>query len=400
MAVARELQTLDAILHRQEESMKPINSITLFPGLFVVALLPGCSEPAQASVPHPIPVQVEAVETSASAGTSRYSGSLEPRVRVDLAFRVGGYVAEVAEIETPEGKRPLDKGDHVKKGTIVARIRAADYAEKARTADAQVAEARAQHKLAELDLERAHRLYEGKAISKAELDSRVARAESAKSSLDSALGRSGEIGVALTDTVLRAPMDGVVLSRAIELGALVSPGQHALTLADTREMKAVFGVPQVVVERLQVGSPLSVFVGAQNEALTPEKLLDARVARIAPAADSAGRVFSIEAYLPNPDGALRSGSVISVRVPDAGRTTDGVVVPLRSVIRSPRDNRSYSVFVLEGDHDRGRTRLRDVRLGEVTGNGVTVTEGLRQSERVVTLGATLLRDGSEAVVIR
>jgi RND family efflux transporter MFP subunit len=380
--------------------MKTMNSIAMWPTLFSVALLPGCSEPAQASVPQPIPVQVEAAEANADAGMSRYSGSLEPRVRVDLAFRVGGYVAELAEVATPKGKRPIDKGDYVQKGTIVARIRAADYAEKARTAGAQVAEARAQRQLAELDLERARRLYEGKAISKAELDSRVARADSAKASLDSALGRSGEIGVALSDTVLRAPMDGVVLSRAIELGALVAPGQQALTLADTREMKAVFGVPQVVVERLQVGSPVSVFVGAENEAITPEKLLDARVGRIAPAADSAGRVFSIEAYLPNPEGALRAGSVVSVRIPEAGRKAGGVVVPLRSVIRSPRDNQGYAVFVLEGDHDRGRARLREVRLGEVTGNGVTVTGGLLRSERVVTLGATLLRDGSEAVVIR
>jgi RND family efflux transporter MFP subunit len=380
--------------------MKRITMTMAWPGLFGVFLLQGCSEPAQASVPRPIPVEIHRAEDGAGAGTSRFSGSLEPKSRVDLAFRVGGYVAELAEITTESGKRPLDKGDFVRKGTVLARIRSADYAEKARTAGAQVSEARAQSKLAELDLERAHRLYDGKAISKAELDSRTARAESAKSSLDGALARSGEIGVTLGDTVLRAPMDGVVLSRAIELGALVAPGQQVLALADTREMKAVFGVPQVVVERLQVGSPLSVFVGAENEALTPEKLLAARVARIAPSADSAGRVFSIEAYLPNPDGTLRAGSVVSVRVPEAGPRAGGPVVPLRAVVRSPSDERGYAVFVLDGDHARGRARLREVRLGQVTGNGVTVTEGLRTSERVVTLGATLLRDGSEAVVIR
>jgi RND family efflux transporter MFP subunit len=366
--------------------MKRITMTMAWPGLFGVFLLQGCSEPAQASVPRPIPVEIHRAEDGAGAGTSRFSGSLEPKSRVDLAFRVGGYVAELAEITTESGKRPLDKGDFVRKGTVLARIRSADYAEKARTAGAQVSEARAQSKLAELDLERAHRLYDGKAISKAELDG--------------ALARSGEIGVTLGDTVLRAPMDGVVLSRAIELGALVAPGQQVLALADTREMKAVFGVPQVVVERLQVGSPLSVFVGAENEALTPEKLLAARVARIAPSADSAGRVFSIEAYLPNPDGTLRAGSVVSVRVPEAGPRAGGPVVPLRAVVRSPSDERGYAVFVLDGDHARGRARLREVRLGQVTGNGVTVTEGLRTSERVVTLGATLLRDGSEAVVIR
>jgi RND family efflux transporter MFP subunit len=380
--------------------MKNETSISSVLGLLACTVLPACSEPAQASVPNPIPVEVQAVESSVGAAESRYSGSLEPAVRVDLAFRVGGYVALLAEIDTPNGKRALDKGDFVKKGTIIARVRAADYAEKANTASAQVSEALAQKKLAELDLRRAHVLFEGKAISQAELDSQIARAEATKAGLEGARARLGEAGVALGDTALRAPWDGVVLSRGVEVGALVSPGQTVLTLADTRDMKAVFGVPQLLVERILVGGPVSIFVGAENEARTPEKLLDARISRIAPSADMAGRVFSVEALLPNSDGALRSGTVVSVRIPEAGRAPAAVVIPLRSVIRSPRDAHGFSVFVFDGGRERGRARLRDVRLGEVVGNGVTVTHGLSKSERVVTLGATLLRDGSDAVVIR
>ena len=79
---------------------------------------------------------------------------------------------------------------------------------------------------------------------------------------------------------------------------------------------------------------------------------------------------------------------------------DALVVPLSAVIRSPHDPRAFSVFVLDGDSNRSAARLRDVRLGEVTGNSVTVTEGLAANQRVVTVGATLLRDGSDAVVIR
>jgi multidrug efflux system membrane fusion protein len=195
-------------------------------------------------------------------------------------------------------------------------------------------------------------------------------------------------------------MDGVVLSRRIEVGSLVGPGQVAISVADTRAMKAVFGAPQVLVERLQVGTPVSVFVGAESESRAPEKLLDARVTRIAPSADTNGRVFSIEAALPNPGGELRAGAVVSVRVQGQRLGEDDVVVPLRSVIRSPRDPRGYAVFVFDGSGDRARVRLSDVRLGEVIGNGVTVSHGLERSERVVTIGSTLLRDGDDAVVIR
>jgi multidrug efflux system membrane fusion protein len=192
----------------------------------------------------------------------------------------------------------------------------------------------------------------------------------------------------------------VVLTRQVEIGTLVAPGQPAITLADTRSVKAVFGAPQTLVEKLHLGSPVQVFVGAESEAKAPDKLYEARVTRIAPAADSNGRVFSIEAALPNSDGSLRPGSVVSIRVPDAALRAETPVVPLGAVVRSPRDPRGFSVFVLEGSADRARARLLDVRLGEVVGNSVTVTEGLALNQRVVTVGATLLRDGSEAVVIR
>lgn len=380
--------------------MMPEAPKKLFLALFCAAFLPNCSGRAEAAAEAPpVPVKVQAVSDRASTETSRYSGALEPQTRVDLAFRVGGYVAALGEVKTAAGTRSLDKGDFVKKGTVLARIRSADYAEKLGTATAQVSEARANQRLAEQDLERAQRLYQGKVIAKAELDSRIARTEAAKAEVAGAVARSGEAGVALGDTVLRAPMDGVVLSRQAEVGALVSPGQPVLVLADVRTLKAVFGAPQVLVERLHVGSAVSVYVGAESEDRAPEKLVNAAVTRIAPAADTNSRVFSIEATLDNARGELRPGAVVSVRVPEA-RGAGVPSVPLSAVIRSPRDPHGYAVFLLPGQAERGRVRLSEVKLGEVVGNGVTVTSGVERADRVVTVGATLLRDGAEAVVIR
>jgi multidrug efflux system membrane fusion protein len=374
-------------------------SIPAYLTLLSCALLPGCSKPAAASEPAPIPVKVELVANRDGGGTSRYSGSLEPGVKIELAFRVGGYVTELAEITTESGKRAIDKGDFVKKGTVLMRIRASEYAEKALSASAQVGEANAQYKLAAQDLERAKRLYEGRAISRAEYDTSIAKAEASTASLAAARARAGEAAVTVADTVLKAPRDGVVLSRPAEIGTLASPGQPVIVVAETRVMKAVFGAPQVLVERLRVGSPVGVFVGAESEARTPERLLEARVTRVAPAADTNGRVFSVEAALPNDDGSLRPGAVVSVRIPETANEKPELVVPLRSIIRSPRNSGGFSAFVLDGEGDRARARLRDVELGEVVGNGVTVTSGLSRSDRVVTVGATLLRDGNEAVVI-
>jgi RND family efflux transporter MFP subunit len=363
-------------------------------------VLASCGHAAKTPEPQPTPVKVRTVERANGVGTTRYSGSLEAAAQVNMAFRVGGYVDALGEVATPSGKKAIDKGDFVKKGTMLARVRVADYAQKAAVANAQVVEARAQSKLADEDLVRAKKLFDGRVITRAELDAKIAQADAAKAQVEGAVARSGEAGLSVADTVLRAPMDGVVLSRQIELGTLVAPGQPAITVADTRTVKAVFGAPQTLVEKLHVGSAVQVFVGAESEAKAPEKLLDAKVTRIAPAADTNGRVFSVEAALPNPSGELRPGSVVSVRVPDEALIGEALIVPLAAVVRSPRDPRGFAVFVLDGEGDRAPARLRDVRLGEVMGNSVTVTKGLSLNQRVVTAGSTLLRDGGEAVVIR
>lgn len=369
--------------------------------LFSIGLCLGCSTHQDRAVSkNPIPVKVKPVAEVADVTLSRYSGSLEPAARVDMAFRVGGYVEMLGRVKDADGKpRAFEEGDFVKRGTVLAKIRSADYAQKVATARAGISQARSEQKLAEAELARAERLFSTNSISKAELDSKVAHAEYARANVEAATARAGEAGVALEDTVLKAPMDGVILSRDLEVGSLVSPGRTVIVLADLGTVKATFAVPEALVEKLSVGSPLSVHVGAERESTAPQKSLDARVTRIAPAADSKGRVFSVEAELPNPGATLKPGSVISVRVPEAALARTSLSVPLSAVVRPPNDPRGFAVFVVEGRAPRGKAHRTPVKLGEVLGNAVTVESGLSIGQRVVTVGATLIEDGSDAVVI-
>lgn len=366
------------------------------------SLVSGCashSEPTPQKK-QPIPVKVRTVATASDVALSRYSGLLEPQLKVDMAFRVGGYVEMLGQVAGEGGRqRAFQEGDFVKQGTVLARIRSADYSSKVATATAGISEARSEAKLAEAELSRAQKLFETKAITKAELDAKLAKAEYSRANVEAASARAGEAGVALADTVLKAPLDGVILSREIEVGALVSPNKPVLTVADVRTVKAMFAVPQALVEKLSVGSPVTVHVGSEGESKTPHKVVDAKVTRIAPSADSKGRVFSIEAELPNPNGTLRAGSVISVRVPDTTLASASVSVPLSAVVRSPGDPRGFSVFVLDGEATRAKARSQKVQLGEVLGNAVTVSAGLNLGQRVVTVGSTLIQDGSDTVVI-
>jgi RND family efflux transporter MFP subunit len=371
------------------------------PVLCASALSFACSTnetPARSA--NPVPVKVERVAAASDVTFARYSGSLEPLARVDLAFRVGGYVERLGQVRGDDGQlRAIHEGDFVERGAVLARVRSDDYAQKVATARAGLGQAQSEARLAEAELSRSERLYESNTISKAELDTKRARAESARANVDAAAARAGEAGVALDDTVLKAPLDGVILARDLEVGTLISPGHTVLTVADVSRVKARFAVPEAVVEKLGVGSPVSIHVGAERESRAPQRALDARVTRVAPAADSKGRVFSIEAELPNPDGALRPGSVISVRLPEITPASAAASVPLSAIVRAPADPRGFAVFVLEGDEPRGVAHLAVVKLGEVLGNAVTVESGLDLGQRVVTVGSTLIRDGSEAVVI-
>jgi RND family efflux transporter MFP subunit len=368
---------------------------------FSICLAFGCSphrESAQSK--GPIPVKVKAVTTLDAVALARYSGSLEPAARVDMAFRVGGYVELIGQVVGDNGRlRTLEEGDSVKKGTVLARIRSADYSQKVATARASIGQARAEATLADADLTRAKKLHDSDAISKAELDAKMARADSAHANVEAATARAGEAGVALEDTILKAPMDGVILMRDLEVGTLVVPGRPVLTLADTSIVKAKFAVPEALVEKLSIGSPLSVHVGSERESAVAERILDAHVTRIAPSADSQGRVFSIEAELPNSNHQLRPGSVVSVRVPEATLARASLSIPLSAVVRSPRDPRGFSVFVVDSENARSKARVQQVSLGEVLGNAVTVQSGLSLGQRVVTVGATLIQDGSDTVVI-
>ncbi len=368
--------------------------------LALALALPGCSQPAAASPKRPIAVRVQAAQTGPSTSSARYSGSLEPASQVALSFRVSGYVEALGQTGSKGQARPLDKGDLVKKGTILARLRAADYEHKVATGKAAVLDAAAKARLASSDLERSRRLFAASVLTQAELDTQLARAESARAAVADAKARTSDAELALSDTLLRAPIDGVIIARQAEVGTLVAPGQAAFTIADTSTVKAVFGATQALVEKLDIGDAVQVFVGAEAEIRTPEKVLDAKVTRIAPAADTSGRVFLVEAALPNERGALRPGAVVSVRVPQSMSGAELPAIPLSAVMRSPDDPRGFSVYVLDGSAERGPVRLAAVELGELVGNSVTVRRGLALGERVVTIGGTFLRDGAEAVVIR
>jgi RND family efflux transporter MFP subunit len=344
------------------------------------------------------PVRVEIVRKEAAGGGLRYSATIQPNEQVPLAFKVGGYVREVLQRPGVGGRmRDLQQGDAVAKGTVLARITESDYQEKVNQAKAQVAEAEAGLAKARADAERAEGLYQSHSLTRPDYDAARASRDAAQAKADGARAQLEAAAIALRDCALVAPADMVVLSRNVEVGTLAAAGTVGFVLADLTRVKAVFGVPDTLVERVEAGASLSVTSDAFGDQRFP-----GRISAVSPSADAQSRVFTVEVTIPNPRRQLKAGMIATVEVPSAASPELAPGLPsvdVAAIVKSARTAGGYAVFLAEGEGERATARAVDVSLGTITGNRVAVTTGLSAGERVIVTGASLLTNGDPVRVI-
>jgi len=428
---------------------RAIKAIAVTSSLFLMTVVGGCGrKPAEKT---PVPVKVTAVELNSASTEAKYSATIIPRTEVDLAFKVGGYVDALRKVRGVDGKmRDIQEGDRISAGSMLARVRQNDYQVKFNEAQSQASEARsgvtvskaqyeeavsgiasskaqlveaeAAYLKAKLDFDRAENLFASHSMTKADYDSAKAqydmsnakvaaarsqvqviraKADSAKANIDVIQAKSQsaqavvqETQIPLHDTELKSPLNGVVLQKSIEKGTLVSTGDKAFVVADTSSVKAVFGVADVALVEMRPGSKLSV----ESETM-PGKEFEGQITSVFPAADAKNRSFTVEVTIANPDYSLRPNMIVSLRVATKQATVAQPVVPLNAVIKSKSNADGYAVIAVTEEGGREVARLRNVKLGESFGNAVAVAEGLKQGDRVITTGGTMVNDGDEVKVI-
>jgi len=188
----------------------------------------------------------------------------------------------------------------------------------------------------------------------------------------------------LGDADLKAPFSGYILSRNIDLGSLVSPSTNAFTIADIGRVKVAFGAPDYVLSRIHLGQELT--IQTENDS-APVK---GRVTSISPAADTRNRIFAVEVTVSNRDRHLKPGMIASIGLGEVPHSS--ISIPLSAIVPLPSEPDHFAVMVAQDRAGRLVASLRKVQLGTTHDNSVAV-EGLQPGERVVSVGAQLLKDG-------
>jgi RND family efflux transporter MFP subunit len=374
--------------------VKTIKKLTLV-CLGLVAV--GCH--ATAAVPQsPQAVQTQRVglEPAAGAAGMRYSAIVEADADVPLSFRIPGYVVGLMQVRGENGRmRDLAEGDSVTSGSVLVRIRSTEYQDKVRQAQSHAEAAEALAQRAQLDFDRATRLYAAQSLTKPDFDAARAQYDSTQGELRAARAVTSESETALSDTAVVAPFNGEVVSKSVELGAFVGPGAPVFAVAKTDVVKIVIGVPDTAVRYIKLGQVVDVTVDAMAD-----RSFQARVSRISSAADAKTRNFEVEVAIPNRDHVLKAGMIgaLQFAVPAGHRQQPVVQIPLSAVVQA--SDGKYGVFVLGATNEGNVATLRQIEIGPIVGTNVTVAGGLSPDDEVITMGANLVKDGQRVEVVR
>jgi membrane fusion protein (multidrug efflux system) len=255
------------------------------------------------------------------------------------------------------------------------------------TEEAQLAAAEADAALARLNLDRAVSLREGGANTPADLDAAQARMKQAEAAV-------ATLQATIAKKTIRAPFDGRISIRQVELGQVLAPGTPIASLQSVDPIHADFWLPQQALAQVKAGQRAHLHTDT-----FPGATWEGKVTTVNTEVDPTTRNVRMRATFPNPDGRLRPGMFAKAEVL-SDETRDELVIPATAVIFAPYGD---SVFVLEEKAEGGKTttvaRQSFVRLGERRGDLVAVASGLGAGDTVVSSGAFKLRNG-QAVVIR
>jgi len=280
----------------------------------------------------------------------------------------------------------VDAGSWVRAGQVLATVDRSVQTQQAAQLSAQIAAAQANASLAQSNLERAQGLIAGGFVSKADLDAKRAARDSAAAQVRVARAQFGAASAQIGQLDIRAPTSGLILSRSIEVGQIVSPASGALfRLALGGEMEMRASMSQQDLAMVRVGMPATV------TPLGLEQGIAGSVWQVAPVIDPQSRQGDVKIAIPYSSG-IRPGGFAEAKI-TAGATT-APMLPQSAVLSDEQGN---YVFVVNA---RNQIERRAIKIGAITQDGVTILSGLSGQEAVVQSAGPFLNRGQKVAPVR
>ena len=335
------------------------------------------------------------------------NGTVEAKEVVGVSSKITGKIAALY----------ADQGDTVKGGQILARLESDDFTQQERQSEAGVArggaameleraalrKARANRELAERNARRFRTLADKNLVSQLEAEQyenafRVAREEEARGVAALAAAemevRASRAGLGVTrsrvaDTVIRAPRDGVIISRDLEVGATVTPGLAIFTLADPETVWVTAHVDESRLKGVAVGKEAVISLRS-----APGEAFPGRVARVGRESDRVTEELEVNVAFGSPLAHFRLGEQAEVLIA-AGEGRQVPSIPAAALVARWK---ARGVYVVED----GRLRFREITVGIEDRRGfVAVRSGLDGSERIALASLPAMakfRDGMKVRV--
>jgi membrane fusion protein (multidrug efflux system) len=293
-------------------------------------------------------------------------GSLRAVRGADLSLEVPGIVEEIN----------FQSGDDVEAGKLLLRLRDNDEVAKLHSLEAM-------QKLYTLNYERNSRLLKTQAVAQAAVDNDAANLQNFKAQVD-------QQKAMVEKKALRAPFEGRLGLRQIDLGQYLPAGTVIATLQSLTPIYADFFLPQQAIAKIKVGQPVTAKVDA-----FPDQPFKGTITAINPKIDTATRNVQVRATLDNDDRKLLPGMHVTVAIA-VGQPQELVTLPQTAISYNPYGNLVY-VVDNKGKDAQGNDHLTVhqvfVTLGATRGDQVAVLKGVEQGQVVVTGGQMKLRNG-------
>jgi len=380
-------------------------------GVLILALVlsacggrPGASNGEDKSAASDVPVPIEAATAGRKAIVASYSGTaaLEPENQAMVVAKTSGVLLQLQ----------VEEGDAVSAGDLLAQL----DPEKPRL---ELARAEANLKRLENDSRRASDLYARNLVS-------AEAHERARFDLETQKAVYDIAKLELDYTRINAPIDGVISVRMVKQGNLIQINQGLFRIDDFDPLLAVLNVPERELTTLSPGQKVSMHVDA-----LPGVTFEGTVARVSPVVDAATGTFRVTTEYRDATRRLKSGMFGRVEVV-YDRRADALVVPREALMEGDAET---AVFVLEpapaeqpdanaaaakpgwfakffgGTKEAAKpaapgkpvpvfvAKRREVKLGYLSGVDAEVVEGLKDGDRVVTVGKSALRDGGKVQIV-